>query len=136
MHYEFIEELLKDINSVSWEKIIDLGNALEFKIKSDEQKLIQLKKELNATKIILAERLKYSSSTGNFEPKLMMDIINLIERTESLATQYNVDLQYFQLYLRLVLEKLKREKLVVRKYPDNKTFDKKKPELESLDPDK
>ncbi|MCX8166683.1 MAG: hypothetical protein N3E37_02420 [Candidatus Micrarchaeota archaeon] len=134
MRYEFIQELINNIDNVSWEKIIDLGNALEFKIKSDEQQLLQLKKELNATKIILSERLKYSTNTGNFEPKLMMDILSLIEKTEALSTQYNVDLQHFQLYLRLVLEKLKREKLVVKRFPDQKGFDNKKPELESLDP--
>ena len=112
---QLTESMMQRIDSLSWETIIDMGGGIEFKIKTEKEELNRLKKELNAMKIVLSERLKYSNTIGSFDPKMIMDIVSLLEKTDAIAKQYEVDIEHFRQYLSLVLAKLKKEKLGAKK---------------------
>ncbi len=112
---EIMKEMLDKIDTVPWERIIDMGSAIDFKIKADKENLIKVRKELNTMKIVLSERIKYSSGVGSFDPKLIMDILSLLERVDSLAREYELDLEHFRFFLLIVLEKLKHERFAARK---------------------
>lgn len=108
--YSLPAQVSENLRDVSWETVVDLST--EYQIHSEEKssKVKKVLKELQMSRLILMDRIR-NSQEGAIEPRLLVDIVKLLQRSEEIAEQYDVDLHEFSKFLFLISEKLKKEKL-------------------------
>ena len=108
--YSLPVQVSENLQTVSWETVVQLSS--EFQLKSDEKssKVKKVIKELQLSRLLLMDKIRQSKG-GAIEPKLLVDIVKLLQRCEEVAMQYDVDLKEFSQFLFLISEKLKKEKI-------------------------
>ena len=108
--YSLPAQVSENLQEVSWETVVDLST--EFQVRSNEKssKVKKVLKELQMSRLLIMDRIR-NAQQGAIEPKLLVDIVKLLQRSEEVASQYDIDLQEFSKFLFLISEKLKKEKL-------------------------
>ncbi|MFA5930390.1 MAG: hypothetical protein WC861_05905 [Candidatus Micrarchaeia archaeon] len=71
----------------------------------------KLIKELQMSRLILMERISRGTREGRIDPRLLVDVVRLLQRCEDAMEEHDIDLKEFSTYLYLVSEKLKKEKM-------------------------
>lgn len=100
------------LGEVSWETVTQM--SADFQIKSGEKRdaVRSVIRELQMTRLLLMDRIKHcSQDDGRIDPKILMDVVKLLQRCEKVSEEYDVDLREFSSFLYLISEKLKKEKL-------------------------
>lgn len=113
------------IDDISWETIMEVFgrevHAGRTKIESiieGREKRIRLEKELIMTKLILMEEIKKASKPRiELSAKFLVKIVRLLERCDELIQAYNLEMDAWLEFLFIVIEKMKKEKLIVHKPP-------------------
>ena len=82
-----------------------------------------MQKELEMTRIILLEKLRSAARKEGvtFDAAFLKHLIDLLERSYKISIQYEVDADSFMVLIALIIEKLKKEKLIVYD-PKGRTF--------------
>lgn len=115
--YGLPSELAKGIGDTTWETVIAMGGGLESASKSQRPEVQKLIKEISLKRMMLLERALENSHEGAFDPKLLVDAVKLLNKCESMAQRYDLDLKEFGAYIALVVEKVKKEKLARHEAP-------------------
>lgn len=110
-----------ELEKMSWEAIANLAHTFQVKITRETKELRKLDREIALTRLILQERIKYGAARKGFDSKFLVDLVRLLERLEKLAIQYEVDLDEFLLFIYILIEKMKKERLIVYE-PSRRTF--------------
>jgi hypothetical protein len=111
--YSLPEDLHAQLHNVSWESIVEMaGDFTVVSAESAEQNR-KLKKEIEVLRAILLDRIKRASRKNSFDSRLLCDVVRLLERCEAMTGRNELDTNEFRMFLFLIIEKLKREKLGV-----------------------
>ncbi|MBM3229077.1 hypothetical protein FJZ26_01480 [Candidatus Parvarchaeota archaeon] len=112
--YSAHPQILDNLDSVSWDMLANLASSFRVGLESDQAHAFGLAKEIQLTRMVLVERLKgHSSGTVALDAKFLVDLINLLSRLEEKEKAHKVKLRNFMNFIYLLVEKMKREKLVV-----------------------
>jgi len=109
--YALPVQVSENLGDVSWESVVQLST--DFQAKTDEKraKVRKIIKELQMSRLLLMDRIRRGAKDGRIDPRLLVDIVKLLQRCEEVAEEYDLDLKEFSTYLYLVSEKLKKEKI-------------------------
>jgi len=107
----------ENLAELSWGTIANLAIEFQIKIKEESKELRKIHKELSMTQLILSEKLKDASKKEEkgveLDAAFLRSLVNLLEKSYKTPIQHEVDLEEFMIIISLIIEKLKREKLVV-----------------------
>jgi hypothetical protein len=110
--YSLPSHLAGTLGEVSWETVIQLSTDFQANTSEKSSKVKKIVKELQMTRLLLMDRIRHASATGgSIDPKLLVDVVKLLEKCERAAEQYDIDLHSFSTFVYMVSEKLKKEKL-------------------------
>lgn len=109
--YALPSHVAANLETVSWETVVQLSTDFSVNTKEKSSKVKRLVKELQLKRLLLMENIRKGSRSGRIDPKLLVDAVKLIERCETIAEEYEVDLREFSKFLYMISEKLKKEKL-------------------------
>ncbi len=112
--YRFIlpESFRKDLASMDWESVAQFASDLNLRAQKGQAESGQMARELELSKLVLLEHLAHAKHRAP-NAKLLVKTVKLLERCESLAKLHSVDLSDFALFLTIVIEKMKKEKLII-----------------------
>lgn len=137
--YSLPATISQNIGEFSWETVVQLSADFQIKTNEKRAKVRKLIKELQLSRLILLERIRKGTQEGRIDPKLLVDVVKLIQRCEKVMEDYDIDLHEFSTFLFLISEKLKKEK--IRRYEGHfpalpikeeaSLFSKKKPQISS-----
>jgi len=113
MRYTLPAGLEKELENMPWETVANLANTFKLKIEGENAELKKLEKEIEFTRLIVLQRIAHHQKVGGFDYKFFVDLVNLLERCEKLAAQHEVDLEEFTRFVYILIEKMKKEKLIV-----------------------
>gem|GEM_PF-812476 len=99
------------LGEVSWDTVARLSTEFQLKTEEKQGKVKKVLKELQLTRLLLMDKIRHGSRDGRIDPKLLVEIVRLIQRCESISEEYGLDLKEFSSFLFLISEKLKKEKL-------------------------
>ncbi len=107
----------ENLAELSWGTIANLAMEFQVKIKEESKELRKIHKELSMTQLILSEKLKDASKKEKegveLDAHFLRSLVNLLEKSYKTSIQHEVDLEEFMIIISLIIEKLKKEKLVV-----------------------
>ncbi|MFH1306546.1 MAG: hypothetical protein ABIH83_02735 [Candidatus Micrarchaeota archaeon] len=122
--YALPPHIFKQVENVSWDVVIDLSTSYSAEIKHKSPKLKKIEKELNMTRLLLMESIREQEKEGRIDPKLLVDLVNLLQKCERMAQEYEIDLKKFNSFLYLLIEKVKKHKMARHEGPKLNTYKK------------
>jgi hypothetical protein len=109
--YALPAQVSENLGDVSWESVVQLSTDFQVRTEEKRAKVRKLVKELQMSRLILMERISKGTREGRIDPKLLVDVVKLLQRCEAGMEEHDIDLKEFSTYLYLVSEKLKKEKM-------------------------
>lgn len=109
--YSLPAQVAGNLDEVSWETVVQLSSDFQFRSEEKRTKVKKLVRELQLTRLLLMERIRRGTTEGAVDPKLLVDLVKLLQHCEDVAVEYDVDLKDFSSFVYLLIEKLKKEKL-------------------------
>ena len=109
--YSLPARVSENLGEVSWETVAQLSGDFQASVENKQGKVRKIIKELQMSRLLLMDRIRQGSHSGRIDPKLLVDVVRLLQRCEEVAVQYDLDLHEFSTFLYLVSEKLKKEKI-------------------------
>ena len=123
---------IEEIGDKSWEEIAIIARDLEVKIEHEDEDARQLEKKMRVIKEVLYENMQEPERMKHMSSKFYVRLNKLMDEMESKLKKYRADRQEFVVFLRIILTKLKNEKLVVTHKLDRRVeFGKHKEDAES-----
>lgn len=123
---EFNEEFLRIVENENWVALANL--TLSFKINVDEKgfESRRLKKKLIHVRYILHENLKnYENASSFYRARLFVALVKSVKSIEDDFNKHNIEKREFLNFLKVVLHKLRKERLLIEK-PFERKFEFKK----------
>ena len=114
------KDLLDKVGDKSWEEIALIARDLEVKIDHDDEGAKQLEKKMQVIKQVLYETMNDSERMKHLSSKFYVRINTLLVDMDSKLKKYRAERQEFVVFLRIILAKLKKEKLIVTHKLDRK----------------
>ncbi|MCD6279448.1 hypothetical protein J7J26_01590 [Candidatus Micrarchaeota archaeon] len=113
------ETFKQNLDQLSWGTIANLLVEYQYKLEKESTNVKSIQKKLAVVLMILTDRLR-KAGKGNivFDAGFMRDLLKLLHELKSMSISYQVNLEEFMVLVALMLEKLKKEKLIV--YSGNK----------------
>ena len=109
--YALPAQVSENLGDVSWESVVQLSTDFQVRTGEKRAKVRKLIKELQMSRLLLMERISRGTREGRIDPKLLVDVVRLLQRCEEAMEEHDIDLKEFSTYLYIVSEKLKKEKL-------------------------
>jgi len=109
--YALPAQVSENLGDVSWESVVQLSTDFQVRTSEKRAKVRKVIKELQMSRLILMERISRGTREGRIDPKLLVDVVKLLQRCEEAMEEHDIDLKEFSTYLYLVSEKLKKEKM-------------------------
>ncbi|MFA6327908.1 MAG: hypothetical protein WCY41_00495 [Candidatus Micrarchaeia archaeon] len=109
--YSLPAQVSQNLGDVSWESVVQLSTDFQVRTEEKRTKVRKLVKELQMSRLILMERISRGTKEGRIDPKLLVDVVRLLQRCEEAMEEHDIDLKEFSTYLYIVAEKLKKEKM-------------------------
>jgi len=109
--YALPAQVSENLGDVSWESVVQLSTDFQVKTGEKRAKVRKVIKELQMSRLILMERIRKGTREGRIDPRLLVDVVRLLQRCEEAMEEHDIDLKEFSTYLYLVSEKLKKEKM-------------------------
>jgi len=109
--YALPAQVSENLGDVSWDSVVQLSTDFQVRTEEKRTKVRKLVKELQMSRLILMERISKGTREGRIDPKLLVDVVRLLQRCEQAMEEHDIDLKEFSTYLYLVSEKLKKEKM-------------------------
>jgi len=128
----------EDLSAMSWQTIIDIFSEdmkrAEERVKvatvrmKKGRKESRLPKMLGLARLTLMSLIKRMHEKGGSDARFFVDLVRLLEQTEDLMGAYEQELEVWGQFRSVVVEKLKKERLLVydKKTPDKLPFEKAK----------
>lgn len=112
--YRFIlpEGFRRELASMEWESLSQFASDLTFRSEHEREETQRLLRELEFTRLILLTHISHAKHRRP-DTKMLVKLVRLLGRCESLARSYEIDLSDFALFLTIVIEKMKKERLIV-----------------------
>jgi hypothetical protein len=99
-------------HEMSWDKIIDLSADFRARIDETRPEACRLSKELHFSRMLLLEKMReQSGKSAQIDPKILVDLYKLLAKSERFAQEYSVNLDEYNMFLYLLIQKAKKEKL-------------------------
>lgn len=119
--------VMNKLNDFSWETILSMSKEYTARIDDRRTELRKFEKQLNLMHLLLMERIREQHKDESIEPQVLVDLIRLIEHAQKIEDHYELDLNDFNSYLYLVVQKVKKHKLakihhVNIKGPDSRRY--------------
>ncbi|MEM4347976.1 MAG: hypothetical protein QXN37_00175 [Candidatus Anstonellaceae archaeon] len=108
--YSLPAQISQNLGEVSWETVVQLSSDFQIKVEHKSQKLRKIIKELQMARLLLLEKIR-ARKDGKIPPRILVDVVKLLQKSEEVAQEYDVDLHQFSTFLYIIIEKLKKEKL-------------------------
>ncbi|MBD3397818.1 hypothetical protein GF412_01640 [Candidatus Micrarchaeota archaeon] len=126
------KDLLNKVGDKSWEEIALIARDLEVKIEHEDEEARQLEKKMQVIKQVLYETMNDPDRMKHLSSKFYVRLNKLMDEMEGKLKKYRADRQEFVVFIRILLTKLKKEKLVVTHKLDRRVeFGKHKKDAES-----
>lgn len=126
------KDLLNKVGDKSWEEIALIARDLEVKIEHEDEEARQLEKKMQVIKQVLYETMHDPERMKHLSSKFYVRLNKLMDEMEGKLKKYRADRQEFVVFIRIILTKLKKEKLVVTHKLDRRVeFGKHKKDAES-----
>ena len=109
--YSLPAQVSENLGDVSWESVVQLSTDFQVRTEEKRAKVRKVIKELQMSRLILMERISKGTREGRIDPRLLVDVVKLLQRCEAAMEEHDIDLKEFSTYLYLVSEKLKKEKM-------------------------
>ena len=109
--YSLPAQVSENLGDVSWESVVQLSTDFQARTVEKRTKVRKVIKELQMSRLILMERISRGTREGRIDPRLLVDVVKLLQRCEEAMDEHDIDLKEFSTYLYLVSEKLKKEKI-------------------------
>lgn len=109
--YSLPAQLAGNLEDVSWETVVEISSDFQARADVTRGRVKKLVRELQLTRMVLMERIRRGAKAGAIDPRLLVDLVKLLQRCEEVTTEYDVDLGEFSSFVYLMVEKLKKEKL-------------------------
>ena len=109
--YSLPAQVSENLGDVSWESVVQLSTDFQVRTGEKRAKVRKVIKELQMSRLILMERISRGTREGRIDPRLLVDVVRLLQRCEEAMEEHDIDLKEFSTYLYLVSEKLKKEKM-------------------------
>jgi len=105
----------ENLKSLPWDSIATIAEEYKIKISKESKELRSLQKELSLSLMIIREKIKQHKDTDNvnFDVKFLKGLLGLLRKSYRASIEYEVDMEEFMILLTLIIEKLKKEKVVV-----------------------
>lgn len=109
--YDIPAHIFSRLDEMSWETLIEMSSG--FCIRAGERKpeLMRLQKQLSMARMLLVERAREQGDLGRVDPKLLVDLVRLLERCERMSAHYRMDLEEFNQFVYLMILKVKKHRL-------------------------
>ena len=114
------KDLLEKVGDKSWEEIALIARDLEIKIEHEDEEAKQLEKKMRVVKQVLYETMNDPERMRHLSSKFYVRLTTILEEMEGKLQHYRAERQEFVVFLRIILTKLKKEKLVVTHKLDRK----------------
>lgn len=109
--YSLPVQVADNLDEVSWETVVQLSTDFQFRSEEKRTRVKRLIRELQMSRLLLMARIKRNTRQGSVDPKILIDLVRLLQRCEQVMGEYDVDLKDFSSFVYLLIEKLKKEKL-------------------------
>jgi len=109
--YSLPAQVAGNLKEVSWETVVELSSDFQVRADVTRSRLKKLVRELQLTRMLLMDRIRRGAKAGAMDPRLLVDLVKLLQRCEEVTQEYDVDLGEFSSFVYLMVEKLKKEKL-------------------------
>ena len=109
--YSLPAQVSENLGDVSWESVVQLSSDFQVRTEEKRTKVRKVIKELQMSRLILMERIRKGTAEGRIDPKLLVDVVRLLQRCEGAMEEHDIDLKEFSTYLYIVSEKLKKERM-------------------------
>ena len=125
------KELLDRVGDKSWEEIALIARELDVRIDHEDEEARQLEKKMQVIKQVLYETMNDPERMRHLSSKFYVRLTGLLSEMEEKILEYRAERQEFVVFLRILVAKLKKEKLVVTHKMDRKAeFGKHKKDVE------
>ena len=114
------KDLLEKVGDKSWEEIALIARDLEIKIDHEDEDAKQLEKKMRVVKQVLYETMNDPERMRHLSSKFYVRLNTILDEMEGKLKKYRAERQEFVVFLRIILTKLKKEKLVVTHKLDRK----------------
>lgn len=105
------EHIEGQLENISWESIFEMGKSHSASIAGKGEKARRLEKEMNMACLFLMEKIRDKKGAESIEPQLLVDTVRLMQKSQAMACEYELDLEKFNSFLNIILQKLKKHKM-------------------------
>ncbi len=125
-------DLLEKAGDKSWEEIALIARDLEIKIDHDDEEARKLEKKMQVIKQVLYETMEDPERMKQMSSKFYVRLTKILQEMEDKLKDYRIEKHEFIVFLKILLSKLRKEKLVVTHKLDRKMeFGKHKGDVDS-----
>lgn len=104
----------ESLETLPWDSIATIAEEYKLKISKESKELRTVQKELSLALMIIRERLKHQQGGEvAFDVRFLKGLLKLLERSYKVSIEYEVDIEEFMILITLIIEKLKKEKVIV-----------------------
>jgi len=114
------EEMGGRFEDKSWEEIAAIARDLEVRIASDDKDARRLEANLRMIKQVLYETMRHPRAMRSLSSSFYVKLSKTMDRLEKQLKKYKAERSEFVQFLGVLLEKLKKEKLIVTKVKERK----------------
>jgi len=119
--YAVPKAAMEGLENVSWMAIANLANEFRIKAKKKSVEMKNLEKKLHLNRMVIAHCLEEAhEGEHGFDAKFFTRLVRLLGETERLSRKHGADLGEFSKFLLVLIEKMKKEKLVCFEGPEGK----------------
>jgi hypothetical protein len=113
-------DLLEKAMDKSWEEIALIARDLEIRIDHEDAEARVLEKKMRTVKQVLYESMSDPERMKHLSPKFYVRLSKILEEMETRLKLYRADKHEFVFFLRMLIGKLRKEKLIVTHKLDRK----------------
>jgi hypothetical protein len=122
------------IDNESWDSLATKLISIPISIGNEDKELLRLRKEMELIKHVMHEQLVSFNGNNTIDTAVFVGAIKSIDRIEKCLDKRGIKNNEFMIFLRMVLEKMKKQRLVVKKPLEmQKEFGKMKGVVEDAD---
>lgn len=125
MVYPPLNDYSKRVESETWSSLAHMASTFKINVKENGCESRKLKKELELLKHILHQQLKHHDESGGFNSAFLVGMFKTIRRFENSFEKLGIIDRAFILFLKALLHKAKKQRLIVVK-PMERVFEFKK----------
>lgn len=118
---ELSEDFKRRIEEESWDSVAQMALGFQINITNNSKECRRLSKQLGMVKHLIHEHLRKAEDVDKFlNASFFVRLVKTLDSMEKSLKKYNIEKSEFLIFLKAVLHKLKKERLVVSKTLERK----------------